>query len=250
MRTATGTRTDLATRWKVHRFSRFLDRHTDSLDERFGESETAVMRREMLEEYRALIPQVPDIGGRRNPFSATLGMAAWALAVYRVVVRHGGAAQDAGDVLHRYIQSMVVRVPGPLRARTLGHRRASMEKLARRSQQRRYPDDWVGEIVDGAGQPFDFGIDWTECGTDKFMRAQRADEFTPYLCALDYVIAEAADEGLTRTKTMSWGCDRCDFRFTHPGTTTAVWPPDFPERTCGGPETVGNVSSGGVGSAP
>ena len=49
MSTATSTRTDLATRWKVHRVSQFLDRHTDSLDERFGASETASMRREMLE---------------------------------------------------------------------------------------------------------------------------------------------------------------------------------------------------------
>jgi len=45
------------------------------------------------------------------------------------------------------------------------------------------PDDWVGEIVDGTGDPLGFGIDWTECGVVKFLRAQIVDELTPWLCA-------------------------------------------------------------------
>jgi hypothetical protein len=232
---ATAAGAELATRWKVWLFQQILNHNTDSLTERFGITEATAMRREMLDEYRTLIPQVPDIGGRRNPLARTLAMSAWAVALYRVVLRHGGTAQDAGDVLHRYLQTTVRRIPRPLRFQALGHHRARVEKMARRSQQRRYPADWVGQIVDGTGQPFDFGIDWTECGVDKFLRAQGAQEFTPYICALDYVTAEAAGERLTRTKTLSWGCDRCDFRFTHPGAATSTWPPDFPERTCGHP---------------
>jgi len=148
----------------VHRFERFLNHNTDTLTNRFGATEAIGMREEMLAEYRALLPQVPDIGGRRNPLTPALGMSAWAVAVYRVVMRHGGHAQDAGDVLHGYLQTMVGRIPRQLRFQVLGHHRARVEKMARRSQQRRYPDDWVGQSVDGTGQPFDFGIDWTECG--------------------------------------------------------------------------------------
>jgi plasmid stabilization system protein ParE len=233
MTITTATRTDLTTRWKVRRFQRLLNHHTDSLIDRFGAPAATAMRQEMLAEYRTLLPQVPDIGGRRNPLTPALATSAWAVAIYRVALRHGGDAQDAADVLHGYLQTMVGRIPRPLRFPVLDHHRARVEKMARRSQQHRYPDDWVGQIVDGTGQPFDFGIDWTECGVEKFLRAQGAEEFTPYICALDYVTAQAAGERLTRTKTLSWGCDRCDFRFTHPGTTTDTWPPDFPERTCG-----------------
>lgn len=239
MTVTTAARTDLATRWKVRRFERFLNHTIDSLNARFGAAEAAAMRREMRDEYRVLLPQVPDIGGRRNPLTSSLAMSTWALAVYRVVLRHGGDAQLVGDVLHGYLQTMLGRVPGPLRFQLLGHHRGRLERIARRSQQRRYPDDWVGQVVDGTGQPFDFGIDWTECGIEKLFRAQGAPELTPYLCAMDYLSAQAAGEGLTRTKTLSWGCDRCDFRFTHPGTTTATWPPDFPERTCGRPQPGG-----------
>jgi hypothetical protein len=235
METVTRTSTKLGTRRKMHRFERFLTRHTDPLTERFGASQAHSMRREMLDEYRAVIPLVPYIGGHRNRLSSGLTLSSWALAVYRVVLRHGGDAQDAGEVLDRYVRATVDRIPRPLRRRLLGARRSRAQRMARRTQQGRYPGDWVAEFVDGAGQPFDFGIDYTECGIVKFLHAQGADELTPYLCHLDYVVWEAAGQQLTRTKTLAWGCDRCDFRTTCSGTTTATWPPEFVERRCGQP---------------
>ena len=237
MNTMTQTRADLGTRWKVHSFERFLNHHTDSLTRRFGAAKAAVMRQEVLTEYRALIPQLPDIGGRRNPWNSNLAAATMGLAIYRVVLRHGGSAQDAGEVVLAYPPMMIERIPRRLRPRLLLPRRSRAEKEARWSQLRRYPDDWVCQFVDGTGQPFDLGMDVTECAIVKFMHAQGADEFTPYLCHLDYVMAEAVGYGLTRTKTLAWGCDRCDFRSTIHGTTTATWPPDFPERACGQPTT-------------
>jgi len=41
--------------------------------------------------------------------------------------------------------------------------------------------------------------------------------------------------GVTRTKTLAWGCDKCDVRFSKHGETAAPWPPGFNERTCGEP---------------
>jgi hypothetical protein len=108
-----------------------------------------------------------------------------------------------------------------------------LEKAARRSQARRYPGDWVFEVVHGDGESFDFGVDMTECGIVKFFHSQGADEVVPYLCELDYIGAETMGVGLQRTKTLAWGCDRCDFRMTKDATTTAQWPPRFVERTCG-----------------
>jgi hypothetical protein len=235
METVTRAGTELGTRWKMHRFERFLSRHTDSLTDRFGASLADIMRREMLDEYRVVIPLVPYIGGRRNRLSSALTLSAWALAVYRVVLRHGGDTQDAGEVLYRHVRDAVERIPRPLRGRLLGARRSRAQRMARRTQQRRYSGDWVAEFVDGTGQPFDFGVDYTECGIVKFLHAQGADELTPYLCHLDYVMWEAAGQQLTRTKTLAWGCDRCDFRTTCSGTTTATWPPEFVERRCGQP---------------
>ena len=140
------------------------------------------------------------------------------------------------------VREQYERVPRVLRLWMGRHRfgrmrRQKLQRAARRSQARRYPGDWVFERIDGDGETFDFGIDMTECGIVKFLNAQGAAELCPYLCDVDYVGAEALGFGLPRTKTLAWGCDRCDFRLTKDGVTSASWPPGFVERTCGESQT-------------
>ena len=225
----------------VGKLDRHLERLGDALVDRFGEETAAVMRKEMLDEYRRLIPGVPYIGGWRNNHSGNLSFSAWALALYRVVVRHGGTLEDTGELLHRTAQAVMERIPrvvrhGVGRYRFTRLKRWREEGAARKSQARRYPGDWVFERIDGDGETFDFGIDTTECGIVKYLHAQEADELGPYLCDLDYLNIKAMGYGLRRTKTLAWGCDRCDFRYTKQGATSAPWPPEFVERTCGQPQ--------------
>jgi len=222
----------------VGKLERVLMRSGSPLADRFGEETAEVMRKEILDEYRRLVPQVPDIGGRRNIYSFDLEASAWFLAIYRVVVRHGASLEATGEVLHTIVGLELGRLPRIMRSilrqyRFSRLRMRKLEKAAQRSQVRRYPGDWVFEVVDGEGKPFDFGIDMTECGVLKFYHDQGADELVPYLCELDYLSAEIMGVGLQRTKTLAWGCDRCDFRMTKDGTTSAAWPPRFVERTCG-----------------
>jgi uncharacterized protein YndB with AHSA1/START domain len=214
-----------------------LNLHTGVLTQRFGAPTAAVMRREILQECRALIPGLPDLGGRSNPESMAMVLAPWALALYRVVQRHGGSLEDAGEVIHYSVQKLYGRIPRRMRL-SMGRSRTkeTAEKKARWFAEHHYPDNWVYEVVDGDGQPFDFGLDATQCAIVNYLRAQGADELTPYLCDLDYVLSEALGLGLTRTKTLGWGCDRCDFRITNPGKTTSTWPPLFVESACGQPE--------------
>lgn len=217
-----------------------MNLHTDVLTERFGAETAALMRREILHEYRALVPGLPDIGGRKNPESMSMALAPWALALYRVVLRHGGTLEDTGEVIHFAMQKVLGRIPRRVRL-SMGqkHSKELAEKKARWFAEHHYPSNFVYEIVDGAGKPFDFGLDATQCAIAHYLHAQGADELTPYLCDLDYVMFEALGIGLTRTKTLAWGCDRCDFRVTRSGTTTSTWPPLFPERACGQPAPTG-----------
>jgi hypothetical protein len=227
----------------VRSFERALKRSGGSLVERFGEETAAAMRQEMLDEHRRIIPEIPDIG-RWNANDLALTGAARFLAGYRVILRHGGTVEDAGELVHRVSRSEFERIPRPVRAvigllRFNGLRLRLLARAARRSQARRYPADWVFEFVDGDGEDFDFGVDYTECGVVKFLAAQGAAELTPYGCDIDYIMAEVMGIGLQRTKTLAWGCDRCDFRMTKGGTTTAPWPPVLAERTCGEPAVPG-----------
>ena len=220
---------------------RYLERSADALVARFGEEAAAVMRGEILDEYRRLIPEVPYIGGWRNSHSGNLKFTARALALHRVVTRHGGSVEDTGWLLHRIMETEMERIPrlirhgvGRLRFTRFGKWRD--EATARKSQAREYAGDWVVERIDGDGETFDFGIDNTECGNVKFLNAQEADELCPYICNLEYVYIKAMGYGVRRTKTLAWGCDRCDFRFSKHGVTSAPWPPEFAERTCGEPQ--------------
>jgi len=220
----------------------YLERLADDLIARFGEETAAVMWGEILEEYRRLIPEVPYVGGWRDSHSGHLTLTARALALHRVVIRHGGSVEDSGWLLHRMMETEMERIPRLIRH---GYGRFRFTRLgkwweeagARKSQAREYPGDWVSERIEGDGETFDFGIDHTECGNVKYLNAQDADELTPYICNLEYVTIKAMGFGVQRTKTLAWGCDRCDFRFSKNGVTSAPWPPEFTERTCGEPQT-------------
>lgn len=242
MGTKNGAGSARSRRRQVRQFERFYDQSEEALIERFGEEAAAQMRREVIEEYQRLVPHVPYVGGRENPMVPAMAGTPMALAVYRVVRAHGGEVEDVGDFFHRFLRAGFGQVPGVLRSWMgryvfSGRFRRRYAKGARRSQARRYPDDWVFEMVDGDGESFEFGYDITECGISKFLRAHDADDLTPYICDLDNVKAELLGYRLDRTKTLAWGCDRCDFRYSRHGLTSAPWPPAFPERTCGGPQS-------------
>jgi hypothetical protein len=224
----------------VGKFDQMLKRSGDVLVDVFGEETAAVMRGEMLDEYRRLIPEAPYIGGKRDLYSGSLPLTQRALAANRVMIRHGGTIEDTGELIHRMFKAQMERVPqvirhGMGRLRFTKLRRWQIERAARWSQARRYPGGFVFERIEGDGKTFDFGIDITECGVVKYLHAQEADELGPYICNIDYVGAEAIGIGLQRTKTLAWGCDRCDFRLSKRGVTSAPWPPEFVERTCGQP---------------
>ena len=99
-----------------------------------------------------------------------------------------------------------------------GRRFLSRKRLDQRrhvaaiSQERRYPDDWVFEVVEGDGQDFAFGVDYTECGVVKYLAREGAPELAPYLCWIDYPQFAAMHLRLDRTETLAQGGQRCDFR--------------------------------------
>ena len=236
-------------RRKVAQFDRGTRMGESWLVDRFGQQQADVMRREIVEEFRRLAPQAPRIGRDGSPAAGNLRGAIAGLAVYRVVQRHGGTVEDAGGLFHEVSHVRLERLPKAARAGMRwywfsGLRRRRWERGAQRSQARRYPGDWVLEMIPADGKDFDIGYDITECGIVKYLHAHGADEFTPYLCDVDYVAAERLGYRLQRTKTLAWGCDRCDFRFSRRGHSTATWPPRFVERSCGQSQTPSEEPAG------
>jgi hypothetical protein len=198
----------------------------------YGDDLTDTIARETRQEYEALIPELPYIGGKKNLLTRNLIGSAQALALYRVLKRHGKTVEEAGKIIYEAVEAQIGAYPRLLLC-LLGKLRFTkfvvkkLRKLAAESQKRRYPGDWVCTFVEGDGEEFDFGIDYTECGICKFYHAQGADEFTPFLCLTDFPLSKAFGSGLARTMTIAEGCDKCDFRWKRGREVKQGWPPEF-----------------------
>lgn len=103
-------------------------------------------------------------------------------------------------------------------------------KGALKSQEKRYPGDYVYKFVPGEDKKFDYGFDFTECASLKFYHVQGADEFLPYYCYLDFAAGKVRSFGFTRTMTLYEGHGKCNHRFKTGGKTKADWPPPFIKR--------------------
>jgi len=191
----------------------------------------AAVTRESLAEFEKLLLELPYIGGDQNPLTGNLVFSASALAFYRVMKRHGKTIEETGELLYRIMEAWIRRYPRFIR-RLMGS--YYLSKLSRRqskqqaplSQERRYAGDWVFEYVEGAGETFEWGRDYVECGIVKFLHSQGADELTPYLCLTDYALFGALGIELKRTMTLAEGCEKCDFRFKRGGPPSG-WPPPW-----------------------
>jgi hypothetical protein len=148
----------------------------------------------------------------------------------KLVFGHGVPLEDAGRLIYKMgeadlnaIHPFVRRLIGYLWFAPFLHNR--LKKLAAAaSQLRKYPAGFVFSYVEGDGENFDFGIDYTECANCKFLKTQGAMELAPYACAVDIAASEILGWGLTRTMTLAEGYEKCDFRFKKEGGTNVTLP--------------------------
>ena len=224
----------------ITRDSDILDDHfvgtEKALAARFGSDQATGLMRDIHREYEILVPKMPDIGGKNNIFTEWLIFGVYYLAVYQVLKAKGQTVEEVGKVIFDTFKAMadypkwLLRLVGSLKYNEKYV--TQLKEATAKTQERRYPGDWVATFIKGDGESFDYGFDITECGICKFYHAQGAEELAPYLCLSDYVLSEVFERGLVRYKTVAEGAGVCDFRFKK-GRQTFVnplrdgWPPKF-----------------------
>jgi hypothetical protein len=208
------------------------------LARRRGRRSARAIMRETRERFDSLLPEVGDIGGRRNRLTPMLLWSAWVLAFWEVMRGHGATTDEVGSIIIEAVPRQLAQYPRPL-LRWLGRWRmgltaSRLQEASERSLERRYAADWVSRFVPGDGEEFAFGIDYVECGICKLYQQKGAFELVPWVCWLDYPVSDALGLGLKRTRTLGQGADHCDFRWT-PGSGTQ-WgpPPESPGATATG----------------
>jgi hypothetical protein len=208
-------------------FDRTLERVHGPFVSRYGEDSEAMLH-EARQEYEALVPQLPYVGGKQ-PFTQFLISTAWFLSIYRVLKRRGETVEEVGQLLYQASEAYLQAYPRFMR-RFLGFMNFSprylrkVQQRAVESHARQYPGDYVFDYVEGDGETFDYGVDYTECGTVKFLTEQGALELARYLCPADILYSQALGWGLRRTTTLAEGAERCDFRFKKGGETRVAVP--------------------------
>jgi hypothetical protein len=151
------------------------------------------------------------------------------LAIYRTFQEHGRTVEEAGRLVYEIAEAQFEAIPRWVR-RVIGVLwfipwfAKRLQKRAALSQERKYPGGYVLAYVEGDGQDFDYGIDYIECASCKFLNEQDAAELGPYVCAVDKVASEMLGWGLRRTMTLAEGGERCDFRFKKGGKTLVTIP--------------------------
>lgn len=179
-------------------------------------------------EVEKLLPRLPYIGGK-EPFTRFVIYSAIWLEVYRTASALGKTVPESGELFYRIGASVIHSYP-PILLRLFGGNVFSASYLkglqarAIESQKRMYPGDYVYEFVPGDGAVFDYGVDYYECATCKFLAAEGAAEVAPYLCPADILYSQTLGWGLKRTMTLAAGDTKCDFRFKRGGTTQVKVP--------------------------
>jgi len=214
-------------------FDRAAQQWTPVLSQRYGDDFANTVLQEAREQFEALIPEIPYIGGGENHLTGSLVGSAGCLAFYRAMQARGRSAEETGKILYDAVKARGTDSIPPLppsQRLSRGELMRQRRERAERSQERRYAWNWVYEFVEGDGEQFDYGYNFTECATEKFYRAQHAEEFLPFYCFLDFPKCELGGLGLSRTTTLGEGGERCDFRFKEGGKSTQEWPPPFLKR--------------------
>jgi hypothetical protein len=203
---------------------------------RFGDDLSATLVMETKQAYEALLPEIPNIGGKGNMFTEWLNYSAYYLAMYRALSARGHTVADVGKLIFETYEVMADYPKWFLRI--VGHFKygkkyeEKLRRAAAAAQMRKYSEDFVSSFIERDGENFDYGLDITECGICKLYSAQGADRLARYMCLSDYVVSKAFNRGLVRYKTIAEGAEKCDFRYKK-GRETYVhplrerWPPKF-----------------------
>ena len=223
---------------KKSKFMRSFDERlavvSEELRKKFDNKKSEDLINQMKSEFEKILPNIPFIGGQKNPTTLVLVKCMSDLAIFRILEKIGFSFREIGEFHYNYV----------LAAQNL--RKEALEKAGRDSSQypfdpvymdyqkkltvetqlKRYPDDWVMDYIEGDGKTFEWGWDITECGVQKAYKKLGDEKYLPFICLGDFYEAEGLGFGFSRTQAIGFGAPLCTHRFVNNYKTPRAWPPD------------------------
>jgi len=205
-------------------FDKTMGWFSPHLIEFFGNEFADQVLREARIEYERLVPLIPFVGGSKVHMTEDLMESVRILAYLRVLKAHGKTVDESKEILYRSVETRFAQYPrfvlklGSIRAFSKPFVRY-LQRQAKESQQRKYPQGFVFDFVSGDRNQFDWGLDIFECGICKFYQEQNASEFLKMVCSIDYLLSDKLGYGLSRTETLAEGAEKCNPRLKKGGLT-------------------------------
>lgn len=212
-------------RMLMRQFNAALTIVNNILSDYFGEAKFKELSTKTREDFEQLLPQIPYVGGKDNHLTDNLISATILLPLLRIFEKEGLDFNEIGKLTYNLYEAFYTVIPPTVdmfSEETINQ----MKESAKISKLRKYPDDWVYDFVEGDGETFTWGIDFSECAVYKFYKSQGLEHLMPIMCIADFEDARVHGYGLTRTQNIGNGAPICDFRFNKEGTTPRAWPPD------------------------
>lgn len=193
-------------------FDEFNKRIGKLISQKYGEKFAETVAGEIKQEYKSLYEEIPYIGGDKNFLTSDLVSGVQNLAFYNVLKRHDRSLEEIGELAYNAEKELFSSNSEVAPSMTDPNYLPYIKWAAKESEERKYPGDWVYLFIEG-DEKNDYGLDFIECGIHKFFHEHDAEEFTPYLCAMDIIMSETGNSGLHRTGTLAEGGDKCKFRY-------------------------------------
>ena len=206
------------------------------LCKKFNDKKSEELMSQMKAEFEKILPDIPHIGGQKNPLTLVLVKCMSDLAIFRILEKIGFSFREIGEFHYNYvIAAHNLRKEGLEKA---GRDPSEypfdpvymdyQKKLTEDSQMKLYPNDWVMDFVEGGGEgeSFDWGWDITECGVQKAFKKLGDEKYLPFICLGDHYEAEGLGFGFSRTQALGFGAPLCTHRFVQNYKTPPAWPPN------------------------
>ena len=181
----------------------------------FEEAEVRAMLARADEAFQADIPFIPEVGAD-NPWLKSLVGVAWLSGVWLQLEKRGWSLPRISLATQKALAAFAQSSLPAEKRSAMGAAMCSpelAEKIAARSRERRFPDDWLVEaVLPREGESFDDGYDVFKCPVVQYLEERGLRRFAAWFCRDDYPLHAAMGVRLERTRTLADGADRCDFR--------------------------------------
>lgn len=199
-----------------HLFKLFLKGVRRVLARRYGVIFADEVVADARKEYEHVRPHVPYIGGIRNVWQPIMTVNGWIVALHLAMRPRGLTAEDTIRICHRVFDIVLRRMPAVV-TRATGRfllsapMRRFFHSQARRSQERRYDQDFVWRVEHSATGEMD--LIFEECAVGKWYDSQGVPELKPYCNFGDVTYSRLMGMGVDSTETIGLGCEQCALRY-------------------------------------